>query len=65
MYNFFTSRNTASRCHPAKNDQELRKREIPSCFFDLVITPGETVEDCSIEAFARRALERTSGAKDA
>ena len=39
-------------------EKELRKREIPSCFFDLVIQPGETVEDCSMEAFARRVLER-------
>ena len=39
-------------------EKELRKREIPSCFFDLVIQPGETVEDCSMEAFARRVLDR-------
>ena len=39
-------------------EKELCKREIPSCFFDLVIQPGETVEDCSMEAFARRVLER-------
>ena len=64
MNHFCPCRNTACRCHPANHDQgcslciekELRKGEIPSCFFDLVIQPGETVEDCSIEAFARRVL---------
>ena len=39
--------------------KELRKGEIPSCFFNLVIWPGETVEDCTLAAFARRALEQT------
>ena len=38
--------------------KELRKGEIPSCFFNLVIRPGETVEDCTMAAFARRVLER-------
>ena len=37
---------------------QLRKGEIPSCFFNLVIRPGETVEDCTMAAFARRVLER-------
>ena len=54
------------RCHPANHGQgcdlciqkELRKGEIPSCFFNLVIRPGETVEDCTMAAFARRVLER-------
>ena len=36
--------------------KELRKHEIPSCFFDLVISPGEQVSDCSMEAFAERVL---------
>ena len=62
-----TCQNTACRCHPANHDQgcdlciqkELRKGEIPSCFFNLVIWPGETVEDCTLAAFARRALEQT------
>ena len=52
--------------HPANHGQgcdlciqkELRKGEIPSCFFNLVIRPGETVEDCTIQAFARRVLNR-------
>ena len=64
---FCTCQNTACRCHPANHDQgcdlciqkELRKGEIPSCFFNLVIWPGETVEDCTLAAFARRALEQT------
>ena len=42
---FCTCQNTACRCHPANHDQgcdlciqkELRKGEIPSCFFNLVI----------------------------
>ena len=63
---FCTCQNTACRCHPANHDQgcdlciqkELRKGEIPSCFFNLVIRPGETVEDCTIQAFARRVLEQ-------
>ena len=38
--------------------KELPKGEIPSCFFNLVIRPGETVEDCTMAAFARRVLER-------
>ena len=71
MDHFCHCRNTACRCHPANHDQgcslciekELRKHEIPSCFFDLVIGPGETVEDCSMKAFARRVLERET-AKD-
>ena len=71
MDHFCPCRNTSCRCHPANHDQgcslciekELRKHEIPSCFFDLVIGPGETVEDCSMEAFARRVLERET-AKD-
>ena len=53
MEHFCPCRNTACRCHPSNHDQgcslciekELRKREIPSCFFDFVIDPGETVED--------------------
>ena len=64
MDHFCTCQNTACRCHPANHDQgcslciekELRKGEIPSCFFNLVIQPGEPVEDCSIQAFARRVL---------
>ena len=63
---FCTCQNTACRCHPANHGQgcdlciqkELRKGEIPSCFFNLVIQPGETVEDCTIQAFARRVLNR-------
>ena len=63
---FCTCQNTACRCHPANHDQgcdlciqkELRKGEIPSCFFNLVIRPGETVEDCTMAAFARRVLAR-------
>ena len=66
MPHFCTCQNTACRCHPSNHDQgcdlciqkELRKGEIPSCFFNLVIQPGETVEDCTIEGFARRVLER-------
>ena len=66
MKHFCPCRNTACRCHPSNHEEgcslciekELGKREIPSCFFDLVIAPGETVEDCSIEAFARLVLER-------
>lgn len=65
MEHFCPCRNIKCRCHPANHDsgcspcieKELRKREIPSCFFDLVIEPGEQVEDCSIEAFALRVLE--------
>lgn len=37
-------------------EKELRKHEIPSCFFDLVISPGEQVSDCSMEAFAECVL---------
>ena len=67
MEHFCPCRNTACRCHPSNHDQgctlciekELRKREIPSCFFDFVIEPGEQVMDCSIEAFARRVLEKS------
>lgn len=66
MDHFCTCQNTACHCHPANHDQgcdlciqkELRKGEIPSCFFNLVIRPGETVEDCTIQAFARRVLEQ-------
>lgn len=62
---FCPCQNQKCRCHPIHHDQgcslciekELRKREIPSCFWDFVIKSGETVEDCSIEAFARRVLE--------
>ena len=65
---FCTCQNTACRCHPSNHDQgcdlciqkELRKGEIPSCFFNLVIRPGETVEDCTIAAFARRVLARAA-----
>ena len=39
-------------------EKELCKREIPSCFFDMVIGPGETVEDGSWAALAILALER-------
>ncbi len=68
---FCPCKNTTCRCHPANHDQgcalciekELRKREIPSCFWDLVIIPGERVEDCSIEAFARRVLENQTPAQ--
>ena len=68
---FCPCKNTTCRCHPANHDQgcalciekELRKREIPSCFWDLVIIPGERVEDCSIEAFARRGLENQTPAQ--
>ena len=53
MTHFCTCQNTACRCHPSNHSQgcdlciqkELRKGEIPSCFFNLVIRPGETVED--------------------
>ena len=66
MTHFCTCQNTACRCHPSNHSQgcdlciqkELRKGEIPSCFFNLVIRPGETVEDCTMAAFARRVLER-------
>lgn len=66
MEHFCPCRNTGCRCHPFNHsrgcslciEKELRKREIPSCFWDFVIQPGETVEDCSMEAFARRVLER-------
>ena len=59
-------RSAAGRCHPSNHSQgcdlciqkELRKGEIPSCFFNLVIRPGKTVEDCTMAAFARRVLER-------
>ena len=65
MEHFCPCRNINCRCHPRNHDQgcslciekELRKREIPSCFFDFVIEPGANVEDCSIEYFARRVLE--------
>ena len=68
---FCTCTNTACRCHPANHDQgcnlciqkELRKGEIPACFFNLVIQPGETVEDCTIQAFARRVLETDKAQK--
>ncbi|WP_295581907.1 DUF6485 family protein [uncultured Oscillibacter sp.] len=64
MAQFCPCKNIKCRCHPQNHSQgctpciekELGKREIPSCFFDLVLSPGETVEDCSIEAFARRVL---------
>nr|WP_325296956.1 DUF6485 family protein [uncultured Dysosmobacter sp.] len=66
MEHFCPCKNTACRCHPSNHGQgctpcmekELRKREIPSCFWDFVIEPGESVEDCSMEAFARRLLEK-------
>lgn len=66
MEHFCPCRNTGCRCHPANHNQgcslciekELRKREIPSCFFDFVAEPGEQMADCSIEAFARRVLEK-------
>ena len=53
MTHFCTCQNPACRCHPSNHSQgcdlciqkELRKGEIPSCFFNLVIRPGETVED--------------------
>ena len=69
---FCTCTNTACRCHPSNHDQgcnlciqkELRKGEIPSCFFSLVLEHGETVEDCTIEAFARRVLERKQNSKE-
>lgn len=48
MTHFCTCQNTACRCHPSNHSQgcdlciqkELRKGEIPSCFFNLVIRPG-------------------------
>ena len=60
MTHFCTCQNTACRCHPSNHSQgcdlciqkELRKGEIPSCFFNLVIRPGKTVEDCTMAAFA-------------
>lgn len=66
MDHFCTCQNTACRCHPSNHDQgcdlciqkELRKGEIPSCFFNLVIRPGETVKDCTLAAFARRVLKK-------
>ena len=72
MPHFCTCQNTACRCHPSNHDQgcdlciqkELRKGEIPSCFFNLVIRPGETVEDCTIQAFARRVLEAETAAEN-
>ncbi len=72
MEHFCPCRNTSCRCHPSNHDlgcspcieKELRKREIPSCFFDFVIRPGEQVADCSMEAFARRVLEKQALAAD-
>ena len=72
MPHFCTCQNTACRCHPSNHGQggdlciqkELRKGEIPSCFFNLVIRPGETVEDCTIQAFARRVLEAETAAEN-
>ncbi|WP_287226699.1 hypothetical protein [Oscillibacter sp.] len=40
------------------HSEELRKGEDPQLLFNLVIRPGETVEDCTMAAFARRVLER-------
>ena len=63
MDHFCTCTNTACRCHPSNHDKgctlciekELRKLEIPACFFNL-IAPGESIQDCSLEAFARWVL---------
>ena len=63
MDHFCTCTNSACRCHPSNHDKgctlciekELRKQEIPACFFNL-IAPGESIQDCSLEAFARRVL---------
>ncbi len=64
MNHFCPCKNTSCRCHPSNHiygcspciEKELRKHEIPSCFFDLVISPGEQVSDCSMEAFAECVL---------
>ena len=53
------------RCHLANHDQsctpciekDLRQHETPSYFFDLVIRPGEQVQNCSIDAFTRRVMD--------
>ena len=63
---FCTCADPACPMHPVNHQKGcspcvakcLREREIPSCFFNLVIRPGKTVEDCTMAAFARRVLER-------
>ncbi|WP_417044678.1 DUF6485 family protein [Dysosmobacter sp.] len=65
MEHFCPCRNTACRCQPANHDQsctpciekDLRQHETPSYFFDLVIRPGEQVQNCSIDAFTRRVMD--------
>ncbi len=69
---FCTCQNTACRCHPANHDQgcdlciqkELRKGEIPSCFFNLVIRPGETVEDCTMSGLRPPGAEKDGSASE-
>lgn len=69
MASYCTCTNLNCPLHPTRHDKgctpcirkNLRLGEVPNCFFNLVLQPGEEAEDSSLEAFAQKILARKLG----
>ena len=69
MTHFCTCQNTACRCHPSNHSQgcdlciqkRAAQRRDPQLLFQSGDPARETVEDCTMAAFARRVLEQGGG----
>lgn len=66
MNGICTCRDTKCPLHPVNHDRgcmpciskNLKLGEIPSCFFHLALGENASLEDCSIEGFARAVIRR-------
>ena len=65
MSSFCTCKNVKCSLHPSSHDKgcspciskNLKLRELPRCYFNLLGENGSEVEDCSLESFARIVLD--------